>query len=663
MGSNKKKSKTKRQDDEIVDERFLVAVNRPQFQKPKEQASKVVLDERFASVLTDPRFRVQEQDKYGRRTKKQPEEHVEELSAFYTVEKAEKKQDFEENGDGQKSEESESKKDEPGSDEEEPSNDEDPAARIKYLTALSRGELSVSSSSDQEEEEEDEDDDVSDSTDEEGDDNAVYGKAGILDPSTRIDDAVPLTEIPSPYIAVMNMDWKHVRAVDLFAILASFTPAGGVRRVQVFPSNYGLEQMVKEAVHGPTDLWKKTRAKPKEEEEDGDQNSASDADPLEDSVNDCESIDAQGLYLKQLRLENEKIETDFDTEKLRAYEASKLKYYFAIAEFSSSENADKAYKEVDGLELEHSSAAMDLRSIPPDELEGVVKGRQLRDEATSIPSNYQPPDFVVNALQQSTVQCTWDDGDVERQRKLTSYNSGQPGAWGMLAEQDDLRAYLASDVSSDEEEVEGDSEDEGEKTDGKASRLRRVLGLEGSSEESDGDHENDFSSDDEEENDFSKQVTFIPGQEKLEDKIRSKLQLKNEKELTPWQKYQEKRKKKRRELRQARRNVRNDTSDSKISGHEPEDGDMYGSDPEFGRAEFDSADENAGEGDDFFLEATEKKLGAKKEKVNAKHSKKLMSGENQVHNAPSTKEELELLLAGDNGKSRIHSTGYHDICD
>ena len=660
MGSNTKKSKVKRQNDEIVDERFLVGVNRPQFQKPNEQASKVVLDERFASVLTDPRFRVQEQDKYGRRKKKQPEEQIEELSAFYMVEKAEKKQAFEENDNDIKSEDSESQKEEPVSDEEDSSNDEDPAARIKYLTALSRGELSVSSSSDEDEEEEDNDDDVSDSSDDEGDDDAAHGKAGILHPSTKIDDAVPLTEIPSPYLAVMNMDWTHVRAVDLFAILASFTPPGGVRRVQIFPSNFGMERMAKEAVHGPSDLWKESSDKMNEEEEEGDQNPASDAEPTEDSENECESIDAQELYLKQLRLENEKRETDFDTEKLRGYEASKLKYYFAIAEFSSSENADKAYKEVDGLELEHSSAAMDLRSIPPDELEGVTKGRQLRDEATLIPSNYQPPDFVVNALQQSSVQCTWDDGDVERQRKLTSYNSGQPDVWRMLAEQDDLRVYLASDASSDEEEAEGDSEEEDEKPDGKASRLRRMLGLEESAEESDGDNDNEALSDEEENNDFSKQVTFIPGQEKLEDKIRSKLQSQNEKELTPWQKYQEKRKEKRRELRQARRNIRNDTGNSEVSRQEPEDDDMY--DPEFGCFEFDGADENAG-GEEFFLEVTESKVGAKKEKVNSEHSKKSNSREGQVHSAPSTKEELELLLAGDSGKSRLHDIGCHDIYD
>ena len=59
----------------------------------------------------------------------------------------------------------------------------------------------------------------------------------------------------------MDMDWKHVRAVDLFAILSSFTPPGAIKRVQVFPSNFGLERMAKEAQHGPVDVWKKNKLK------------------------------------------------------------------------------------------------------------------------------------------------------------------------------------------------------------------------------------------------------------------------------------------------------------------------------------------------------------------------------------------------------------------
>jgi hypothetical protein len=407
--------------------------------------------------------------------------------------------------------------------------------------------------------------------------------------------------------------------------------------------------MAKEAQQGPANLWKKTKSTSVtdgdgHDDDDDDDSQSDDDEMMNDSDSEDDSVDAHEQYLKQLRKENEEKESDFDTEKLRAYEASKLKYYFAVVEFSSSEYADIAYKEVDGMELEHSSAAMDLRSIPPDEVEGVVKDRKLRDEATSIPSNYQPPAFVVSALQQSSVKCTWEDGDEERQRKLTGYGTGQPGAWGEVVEEDDLRAYLASDASTSDEDESGD-----EARNGKGSNLRKMLGLEGSDDDDDdsvgGDRNESSSEDEEEDNDFAKQVTFIPGKAKLEDRIRSKLQAKNAKELTPWEKYQQKRKEKRRERRQERRKLRKGIEADGSSGSE--------TDPEFGRAEFDSEDENvAGVDDAFFLEAAEEKPNGSKQKTTTKN-KSEQQQDTEVK-APSTKEELELLLAGDNGTlSRI----------
>jgi len=629
----KKHGKKKKQppaETEIEDERFRAATNRPQFSKPQNDTAKVLLDDRFASVLTDPRFRLQEKDKYGRKQQSK-EEQSEELSAFYRIEKADEVE---------KSKEESSdllKPDEPVEQEsDEESVEEDPAARIKYLTALSRGELSVSSSSS---EDEGDNDDDSDSSDDDHQDDAVYGTAGVLDPSYKEQEEVPVTQTPSPYIAVMDMDWKHVRAVDLFAILSSFTPPGAIRRVQIFPSNFGLERMAKEAQYGPANLWKENKD---DEEEEG--SSKSDDEPMDnDSESEADSVDAHEQYLKQLRIENEEKESDFDTEKLRAYEASKLKYYFAVVEFASAEYADVAYREVDGMELEYSSAAMDLRSIPPDEVHGVIKDRELRDEATSIPSNYQPPDFVVSALQQSSVKCTWEDGDDERQRKLTAYGTGESGAWGAAIEEDDLRAYLASDASTSDEEQSGNESEDGV---GKGSKMRKMLGLEGSDDDaSEGDGKNGSSSEDEEEdNDFSKQVTFIPGKAKLEDRIRSKLEAKNEKELTPWEKYQQKRKEKRRERRQAHRKLRKGNEDP------GDDGSMSGSDPEFGRAEFESDDDIAGVDDDFFLKTGEGKPKASSKRKESKKKVKPQEGGSDVK-APSTKEELELLLAGDNGTS------------
>lgn len=53
-------------------------------------------------------------------------------------------------------------------------------------------------------------------------------------------------------LAVVDLDWDHVRAVDIHAALRSFLPAGGhIASVTVYPSDYGLQRMQEEAAHGP----------------------------------------------------------------------------------------------------------------------------------------------------------------------------------------------------------------------------------------------------------------------------------------------------------------------------------------------------------------------------------------------------------------------------
>ena len=225
------------------------------------------------------------------------------------------------------------------------------------------------------------------------------------------------------------------------------------------------------------------------------------------------------------------------------------------------------------MEFEHSSAAVDMRAIPMESLPEVVKDRPIRDEATSLPSNYVPPEFIVNALQQTNVQCSWEAGDQERERVLTKYSSGM--AWEAMAESDDIKAYLASDASSDEDE-DGDA-------DIKRGNFRKMLGLDSddedegaassSAKEDAAEHGSPVSTDSESESgeEQEKEFTFTPGKQDLEQKIRSKLDAPKE-ELTPWEKYKEKRKQKQRERREAAREKKTEIKESHRSVNKPASG-------------------------------------------------------------------------------------------
>jgi len=672
-------------DGNIQDERFQKAQTHPQFQKlhtrRKQEGEDGNLitssldkdkegetDDRFKAMLTDSRFALGGDvglavggiDKYGRKQKKKKK--VLKLEDVNEKEDPATSGTEDNNSDGNDSDSNnDSDNDQDGDD-----MPEDPESRIAFLTALSRGEVNVSSSSEDESSSDEEDGDNSSDDDNDDTEDTLYGRAGVLDPSTKdetIDPEVEITFGDSKFLAVCNTDWSSVRAVDLFAIASSFAPPGCVKYVKVFPSDFGTERMKNDATLGPQGIWKKTNSNIGNDSddrdgssddnsngseienssgnEDNDQSESDDNtsesqqkdDKDKESEDDESDIDEDELLKETYKHfdtdhNDELMDNDFDAEKLRAYEASKMKYYFAVVEFTTSKAADAAYKELDGMEVGHSSARMDLRAIPEADVEGVLEGRTSRDQAITIPSNYSPPDFVVAALQQTAVKCTWEQGDKERERLLTQYGVGND-AWQAMTEGDDLGAYLASDGSSDDEsDAEGDT---GGK-DGKAKNLRALLGLGGSDDDDKDDflQEGSVASDAGGEDDDSffgsgnldsdsdggggetKQVTFIPGKSSLEEKIRTKLKEKEEgtEELTPWEKFQDKRKEKRKERKRL-----NKQQKSSFRGED-------------------------GEADPFA--STSKRTNAVKTK-------------------PSTKEELDLLLAGDNDEEAAKDFHMRDL--
>lgn len=110
--------------------------------------------------------------------------------------------------------------------------------------------------------------------------------------------------------------------------------------------------------------------------------------------------------------------------RVRAYERSKLRYYYCIIETDSVETAEHLYQECDGVELERTACKFDLRYVDDDE---VFDHAEPRDVCTSLSmataskskdDQYSGLDFECKALQLTGVQCSWDVTDRKRTKIL-----------------------------------------------------------------------------------------------------------------------------------------------------------------------------------------------------------------------------------------------------
>ena len=622
------------------------------FQRIPKDERKFKIDKRFEAVLTDDRFWAVDGGQVDKRGKKMKRRQrvVDDLQAFYTIDKDEKKEEDETEEKGGKdktkkkkggkaapadprfqlrpqdqdeeedeaagagsgssgSESSSSDQEEEGATKEEKSNaptsHNEVEERLEYLNRLARGEVSDASTSSSSESDEDEgdstDNEAGGKEDEEGDDD----DDGVV-ASRQLDvGPIPMGEA-TKRLAIMNCDWKHLKAVDLLGVLLSFKPGQGVvKRVTVYYSDFGLEKMAEDAKLGPSFLRDGVAAMPNEEEE---KEEGSDDDSSVDSSDSDRAEDG---------------EERIDQEKLRAYEVQKLRYYFAVAECDTVGTASTIYEEVDGLEFENSSSQLDARFVPADVS---FKGRKVRDTAEApLPPSYEPPNFVTKALQQTKVECTWDQGDEERERKLTQYHK-----WHEM-DDDDLGAYLASSSS----ESEAEEEEATATKDAKRKKLRSML-LGGIVE------------DEEEEEvggggggDGYKEVTFVPGASSKSKWAKDKAaaaEAKAKENETPFEKLLRKRKEKRKEKRVAKKLA------AKGGGVDEE--------------EFVGEEEE----DDFFAEAVSNdttKKGHKKDKAKGKKGKALSASdadedeEDDPAAARWKEEELELLFAGEDKEEQL----------
>lgn len=185
-------------------------------------------------------------------------------------------------------------------------------------------------------------------------------------------------------LAVVNLDWDHVRASHLYKIfsslvspMASHIPVttspiverdsdvkkgksgaspvarGTVVSVRVYPSEFGKARMAREECEGPpAEIFKKKRK-------------------------DVEEINEKTVY--EFGDENE-----HNDEALRRYQLERLRwvfellhhspaapenvyrYYYAIVECDTTEAASHIYNQLEGTELERSANVFDLSFVPED---------------------------------------------------------------------------------------------------------------------------------------------------------------------------------------------------------------------------------------------------------------------------------------------------------
>ncbi|RHY82005.1 hypothetical protein DYB37_005841, partial [Aphanomyces astaci] len=322
--------------------------------------------------------------------------------------------------------------------------------RIAYLNKKARGELSGESSSSSSEESSDDDGDNADDIEDIEEDNEEEG--------------IPLGDETKRF-AIMNCDWSRMRAVDLLALFQSFLPAAGIlHSVVVYPSDFGLARMVRladEQKFGPQGLWADKPEKSDDESGDESGDEIDEADPLDIKNSAADADDGYVL--------------SFDKEKLRRHELDKLKYYYAVATFNSVSAASAVFDACDGLEYETSSNTLDLRFVPND----VTFDNPPKESATAVPDSYTPSIFATLALQNTELECTWDEGDGARVDKLT-----RPANWKDLKD-DDFAAYVAM---SDEDDAADKHEDDLDAL--KLKYRKALLGSDADDDDSEGDDGN-----------------------------------------------------------------------------------------------------------------------------------------------------------------------------
>jgi len=413
-------------------------------------------------------------------------------------------------------------------------------------------------------------------------------------------------------IAIVNLDWDQIRAVDLLVTLRSLLPDGinpmSIRKITVYPSEFGLQRLEKDRRFGPSLEQYRRRAIESSRAQEIVSSSSESSCAANPERSNQESISSSSSDSENSVDDSTDDEQDDDiaNEQIRQYELDKMRYYFAVAEFDSPRTALLIYESADGVELEKSGNVLDLQFVP-DEMRFE---RKPRDSASDVPSDYVPVALNVSALLHSRPQLTWDGDDQTRAKTLRGRNFSK----SQLLD-DDFKAYLASS-SSDEAETDNVLSKE----------QRRALLLQGTSigpREMDGEPlENETLGE--------MEVTFHTG---LEDLGKELLEKKNERVRRESESVWEARLRRIGERKQEKKLARKEVLEQLKSGPvEADDDSDQGSEEQ--RA--DEGSDDLGFDDPFFLEPEKSRSRARKQKSGEK--------KNEVNQDDLSRAELELLL-------------------
>ncbi|XP_046431086.1 ESF1 homolog [Neodiprion fabricii] len=367
--------------------------------------------------------------------------------------------------------------------------------KLRDLTVdYARGEGTLLTESSSEEESSDEDDQ----------ENEIDHDWGELDREAETTDEI------TNRLAVCNMDWDRIRAVDLLVLFNSFLPSNGlIHSVTIYPSEFGLQRMKEEEIRGPIELV--------------------------ESKNNTQNFKEDD--------ENEE-GTKYHMEKLRQYQLNRLKYYYAVIVCDSPQTANKIYTECDGIEYESTATKLDLRFIPDD----TTFDQEPKEVCDKVPelSKYQPRQFVTTALQQVKVELTWDETNPHRQEIAEKLNCGKVDD----IDPSDIRAYLGSGSSSeddsDENESKNNSDERDLESDNDADPIAKYKSLLHGIEEQQEKNKNKG---------IEMEITWGLGSKAKSEKLVAE-KMKKKEELTPFEQYLEKRKAKKKSKMAERKKLR-----------------------------------------------------------------------------------------------------------